>query len=204
MKKAMILFTLLNFISFFGNTQPTEILNYVSTFNDGLAAIKKDNQWAFINLKGDIVVEYRSDLVITVSKDGTYPIFKDGRCLITKEKDGILYFGYIDTTGKVVVEPQFLNASNFENNVALAINLVKEELGKNKVLGKRVVNYKYFEVVINPNGSIRKYLTPKGVVVVLDKSHRLETPKITSRLLSENLCAVRVENNLWEIKKINE
>ncbi|HKK12649.1 MAG TPA: hypothetical protein VJ945_07440, partial [Flavobacteriaceae bacterium] len=100
--------------------------------------------------------------------------------------------------------PQFLNASNYKNNVAIAINLVKEELGKNEVLGKNVVNYKYFEVAIDTNGNIMKYLFPKGVVVVLDKKHPLTPPKITSKLISKNLCAVMTGDNQWAIEKINE
>lgn len=204
MKKAIILFAIWSFIPFPGNTQSVENLDYISTLNDGLVAIKKDNQWAFINTKGDIVVNFRSDLVTTKSEDGNYPIFKDGRCLIIKEKDGISYFGYIDASGKVVVEPLFLNASNYNNEVAIVLKLVKEELGKNEVLGKKVVNYKYFEVAIDPNGNIKNYLTDNGITIVLDKKHLLKPPKITSKIISENLCAVMTGNNQWTIVKINE
>jgi len=202
MKKTIILFAVLSLMTFYGNAQSVENLDYVSNFNDGLAAIKKDNQWGFINMKGDIVINFRNDLVSTESEDGTYPIFKDGRCLIVEEKGGVSYFGYIDTSGKIVVKPQFLNASNYKNNVAIAINLVKEDLGKNEVLGKNVVNYKYFEVAIDTNGNIMKYLSPKGIVVVLDKNHPLTPPKITSKLISENLCAVMTGDNQWIIEKI--
>ncbi|HKK12787.1 MAG TPA: WG repeat-containing protein, partial [Flavobacteriaceae bacterium] len=94
MKKAMILFVALSLTTFYGNAQSVENLDFVSTFNDGLAAVEKDGQWGFINTKGDIVVNFRNDLVSTKFEDGTYPIFKDGRCLIAQEKDGISYFGY--------------------------------------------------------------------------------------------------------------
>lgn len=204
MKKAIILFVILSFIPFLGNTQSIENLDYISTFNEGLAAIEKNNQWAFVNTKGDIVVNFRDDLVTTKSEDGNYPIFKDGRCLILKQENGISYFGYIDTTGEVVVEPQFLNASNYNNEVAIVLKLVKEELGKNEALGKTLVNYKYYEVVIDINGTIKKYLNQKGVIVVLDKKSLMNPPKITSKIISENLCAVMSNNNQWTIVKINE
>ena len=204
MKKAIILFAILSFMPFFGHTQTIENLDYISNFNEGLATIRKNDQWAFINTKGDIVVNFRSDLVTTKSEDGNYPIFKDGRCLIVKEEDGISYFGFIDGFGKVVVEPQFLNASNYKNEVAIVLKLVKEELGKNEALGKNLVNYKYFEVAIDHNGNIKNYLNNKGITIGLDKKSLIKPPKITSKLISENLCAVMTGNNRWAIVKINE
>ena len=67
-------------------------LDYISSFNDGVAAIKKDNQWAFINKDGDIVINFRNDLVSRKSHDGNYPIFQNERCLIAEERNGISYF----------------------------------------------------------------------------------------------------------------
>lgn len=203
MKKAIILFIALVLIPVFGHVQNIENIDFISPFNEGLAAIKRDNQWAFINIKGDIVVNFRNDLVTTESEDGNYPIFKDNRCLITNEKDGISYFGYIDQSGKVAVEPQFLNASNFNNTVAIVLKLIKENLGTNEVLKKNVVNYKYFEVTIDPNGNIKNYLTLNGINVVLDKKFLVKPPQITSKLISDSLFVIWNDNNTWTIEKIN-
>ena len=35
---------------------------------------------------GNIVIDFRSDLVSTETEDGTYPVFKNDRCLISKNK----------------------------------------------------------------------------------------------------------------------
>ena len=204
MKKTIILISLLSLITFFGNTQTTENLDYVSTFNEGLAAVKKGNQWAFINTNGQLVINFRSDLVSTESEDGTYPIFKNGRCLVEEKKEGISYYGYIDITGKEIIEPQFLNATNFKDEVAIVIYLVSEELGKNNLLGKDMVNYKYFEVAIDLQGAIITYLTKEGTTIILDKKSLKKSPAITSRLISKNLIAVKMENNKWTIKKIED
>ena len=204
MKKTIILISLLSLITFFGNTQTTENLDYVSTFNEGLAAVKKGNQWAFINTNGQLVINFRIDLVSTESEDGTYPIFKNGRCLIEEKKEGISYYGYIDITGKEIIEPQFLNATNFKDEVAIVIYLVSEELGKNNLLGKDMVNYKYFEVAIDLQGAIITYLTKEGTTIILDKKSLKKSPAITSRLISKNLIAVKMENNKWTIKKIED
>jgi hypothetical protein len=80
--------------------------------------------------------------------------------------------------------------------------LVKENLGGNDVLGKSVVNYKYFEVVLDSTGTIKHYLNPKGVNVVLDKKYIKNPPKITSKLISDDLVAIRNKNTKWLIKSI--
>ena len=198
------MFSLLVLISVSSFTQTLENLDYISSFNDGVAAIKKDSQWAFINKDGDIVVNFRDDLVTTKSLDGNYPIFKNRRCLIVNEKDGISYFGYINTFGKTVIEPRFLNATNFNNDLAAVLELEKEEVGKNTALDKNVVYYKYYEVTIDTDGNVKDYLTQKGVNVALDKQFLRKPPKFTSRQISDNLVATKNEKGKWTIMKIIE
>jgi len=204
MKKTIILLIAVVLIPFFGVTQTIENLDYISSFNEGIAAIKKNNKWAFINKDGDIVVDFRNDLVTTKSKDGNYPIFKDGRCLIVNKKNGISYFGYINTSGKTVIEPRFLNAINFNNNIATVLELKKEETGKNTALDKNVVYYRYYEVTIDTDGNIKNYLTQKGVNIVLDKKFLRRPPKFTSKQISDNLVAIKNEKGKWTIKTVIE
>lgn len=201
MKKAITLFLVILMIPVFGFTQSIENLDYISPFHDNIAAIKKNSQWAFINNVGDIIIDFRDDLVMTKSGDDNYPIFKNNRCLILNEKEGISYFGYIDTSGKIVIAPQYLNASNFCDDKATVLELVKEVAGKNKVLGKNVVYYKYYEATINVNGDVKNYLTQNGVNVVLDKKFLHKPPEITSKCISDNLVAFKDENGKWSIKK---
>ena len=166
MKNLLIILLL---IPFFTLAQTSEELDFVSPLHDDMAAIKKDNLWGFINDKGNITIGFRDDLVITETDGNKYPVFKKNRCLISVQKEGISYFGYIDKTGATVIEPQFLNALNFNNNETIALELIKDKLGENEVLHKNVVNYRYFEVIIDNKGSIKTYLNPKGVNVILDK-----------------------------------
>lgn len=204
MKSVIILFITVLFIPIFGYSQSIENLEYISSFNDGVSAIKKDGQWAFINREGTIVVPFRSDLFITKSKEGNYPIFNNDRCLIVKEKNGITYFGYIDKLGKTIIDPQFLNATNFHNNVAIVLKLVKEDIGRNEILGKNIVYYRSYEVTIDKIGRIENYIDPKGINVVLDKKFLKTPPQIKSKLISENLVATLNGVKNWVIKKINE
>lgn len=200
MKKIIILFILIPFLGF---SQIPDKLDYISPYNEGFSAVKKGNQWAFINLKGNIVIDFRDNLVLTETNNKKYPVFINERCLISEKKDGISYFGYIDTSGKTIIEPQFLNATNFDEEFAIAIELYKEILGKNNILNKQTVRYESTEVIINKSGIIiRKLTEPKGLA--LSKNYINKPPKISSKIIAENLFSTLGKDNKIIIKKIKE
>ncbi len=203
MKKAIILFIAVLLIPVLCFTQNIENMEYISSFNDDVAAIKKDGLWAFINAEGTIIVNFRNDLISSKNDDGNYPVFKNGRCIIVKEKNGISYFGYIDKTGKTVIEPQFLNASNFFDNRAIVLGLIKQEAGINPILDKNIVYHKYFEVIIDAEGNILNYLNPKGVNITLDKKFLSKPPTINSKFISKYLVSFKTNDNKLDIIKID-
>ena len=198
MKKILVTLVL---IPFLGIAQTLEDLEYISPFNNDLAAIKKGNEWGFIDQDGKIIIDYRNDLILTKTDNETYPIFNNERCLIAHRKEEILYYGYINKTGKTVITPQFLNATNFKYDVAIALKLVKEQLGSNELM-KNVVSYHYFEVVIEKDGEINQYLTEDPIHITLTKEKMKEPPVITSKLISDKLIAVNNNNNKWTVKRI--
>jgi len=200
MKKIIILFILIPFLGF---SQIKDKLDYISPYNEGFSAVKKGNQWAFINLKGNIVIDFRDNLVLTETNNKKYPVFINERCLISEKKDGISYFGYIDTSGATIIEPQFLNATNFDEEFAIAIELYKEILGKNNILNKQTVRYESTEVIINKSGIIiRKLTEPKGLA--LSRNYINKPPKISSKIIAENLFSALGKDNKIIIKKIKE
>ncbi|GAA4884375.1 hypothetical protein GCM10023311_03460 [Flaviramulus aquimarinus] len=199
MRKALIILLLIPVVAL---TQTKEELDFVAPMSEGVAAIKKGNAWGFIDAEGNIFVDFREDLVLTKTDFGHYPIFRNNRCLISVKKEGVLFFGYIDKTGKTVIEPEFLNAQNFNSKQALVLKLMKEELGRNEILGKNIIYHRYFEVIIDENGNVKTYLNPKGVNVVLDKKSIKKPPKITSKEISKKLYAVLNKNKKWTIIKI--
>lgn len=203
MKKAILLFFVMSIIPLHGFTQTLDNLDYIAPFKDDVAAIKKGDEWGFINRQGDIVVDFRNDLVITKSEEGDFPVFSDDRCIIEHEKDGISYFGYIDKSGKTVIEPQFLNATNFKDNLAIAIELRKEASGKHEVLDKEMYYYKYYDVMIATDGSIQKYITRKGVNIALDKRFIEKPLKLRSKRISDDLVAIKNTNGTWMIQNVN-
>lgn len=198
------LLIILLIIPVFVFTQITEELDFIAPFNEGLAAVEKDGSWGFVNDKGNLVIAFRNDLVLTEINGNTYPVFKNNRCIISEIKDGISYYGYIDMSGKTVIKPKFLNALNFDNNnQALTLELIKQTTGTNDVLKKHVVYYRYFEVIIDTDGTIKHYLNPKGVPVILDEKHLKKPPIITSKFISNSLVSTLNKNKKRVIKSIN-
>jgi len=204
MKATKFIYLIIFILPIIGFSQTIENLDFISPFHEGLSAIQKDGKWAFINTKGIITIDFREDLVLTKSDDKNYPKFSDGRCLIKQKKEAISYFGYIDTSGKTIIKPEFLNATNFSNGKAIALELTKDTVAKNKALGRDVVYYRYFEVTINTAGVVEHYINPKGTNVVLDKDFLRKPPKITSKQIGENLYAMRHKNKTWSIIRIND
>ena len=92
---------------------------------DGMFRIWKNGKTGFIDRTGRIVIAPESDP--SVPDYGDYPNFKEGLARIeveTQEKDvsGLGHkkkIGFIDTTGKVVIPPQFDSAYDFSEGLAV-------------------------------------------------------------------------------------
>jgi len=95
-----------------------------------------------------------------------------------------------------------LNATNFNNGKAIVLELIKENVSKNKALDKNIVYYTYYEVIIDSNGNIEEYINPSGVNMVLDKDYLKQPPKITSRLLTKKLVAKKNKKGKWILIKL--
>lgn len=199
MKKLLIALLLIPFI---GTAQTLENIDYISPFHNEVAAVKKGNEWAFIDREGKTVIDFRSDLVSTKIDGANYPLFYNDRCLFQQKKDGVTSYGYIDASGKTVIKPQFLNATNFKEGNALALKVEKETIGYNDIFNKDVVSYHYFEVVIDKDGKITDHLTQLAIHVSPKNNNDKNPPTITSKLISGNLVMVRSKNKKWSLKKI--
>jgi len=201
MKKLLITLLL---IPFLGIAQTLEDLEYISPFNNDVAAIKKGNTWGFIDQAGKLIIDYRNDLVLTKTNNASYPIFSNERSLISNKKDGIAYFGYIDKTGKTVIEPQFLNATNFNGNAAIVLKLVKEQRSGMNELMKNVVSYHYYEVIIDKDGKTGQYLNEDPIHITLTKEKLRNRPEITSKFISDSLISIKNDTKSRTIININE
>ena len=116
------------------------------TFCDGRAAVKKDGKWILIDKSGESVSDSFAHIVLTAageyisneriiaaSSEGNYKIynekFKEVASLAFDEvdvlsEDGLIAvakggkWGFINTDGEVVIEPQYEKAGSFSNGLA--------------------------------------------------------------------------------------
>ena len=204
MKKLIVVLVVFMMLPLTVVSQDVKNIDFISPFYDGLAAIEKSGEWAFIDETGNIVVDYRSDLVLNSFGDESYPIFNSGRCLIVKKEEGISYFGFIDKAGNTIIEPQFLNATSFNNGMAIVLQLHKNVIGNNDVLDKQMIDYCYTKNVININGEVIMYLSEKPTHVTLSKDYVGVPPKIGAKFISEKLIAIKHDDNKWIIRKVDE
>lgn len=196
------LVVLLFVLSMAGGIAQQTVIDYIAPFHEGLAAVKKGDSWGFVNTSGDLVVNYRTDLVTLESKSGIqYPRFESGRALIFKVQEGIRHFGYIDMMGSVVIEPNYINAGSFYQGHAIVLKVNKQTLGRNEVLGKDVVSYSFNEVVIDPDGEVVTFL--RGPInLQYDKEYLKDSPPIKSKFVHDKLVATQQEDSGWELHSL--
>ncbi len=183
-------------------------VDFISPFHEDLAAIKKNNEWAFINKDGLIVIDFRNDLVssksevnLHESKPGSinYPFFKEGKCKFRKQIEGIYYYGFIDKTGKESIAPEFLNITNFQDGYAIAIKFETKLLGENKVLNKRMVSYRLEEYIIDASGDIIKYLDNARNITPANLGSNEPPPIFESKFIAPHLIAVKNKDQKWDL-----
>ncbi|MFO7719771.1 MAG: WG repeat-containing protein [Gillisia sp.] len=191
-------------------SQVIQDLEFIGPAHEGHFPVLKNNKWGFINSKGEVAVNFRSDLIHnekTSSKTDVgvasqqIPRMHDGRIIIKKVIDEIPYYGFIDSSGKTVIEPEFLNVSNFNNGQALALKIEEKFLGRNDLLDITIKSYNYDVVLIDREGEVKQYLAGPFPVAVSRQKLR-EAPLIEARWVSEELIAVKNPQKKWEIHKI--
>ncbi len=111
----------------------------VDFFSEGLAAIKKNNKFGFIDTTGSVIIEPKYDQVLS---------FSDGLCAVASSKikgDSLLFsWSFIDKAGKVVLKGPFLEANGFEKGLASVKFMNGNSCWIDK-LGKNVFNVSYKE-----------------------------------------------------------
>ena len=199
MKHSILIVLLIATLPFFVNAQVLTKIDKVTPFQEGLGGVKKGDSWGFIDSKGTLIVDYRKDIV---SHNGD-PVFSDGLCLIQETRDGITFYGYINTKGEKVIPTEYLDATPFENGYARVIKYYKEDTGSTNALGKNIVNYSYNELVIDTKNETIQHLRGPNHLL-FDSSHLQQNPPvITSTFINDNLIAVRLKDNTYTIYKLS-
>lgn len=183
------------------NAQTLSQIENIGTFQEGLIAIKKGNTWGFIDTNGTLVIDFRDDLVALPKSP---PVFNNGLCLIEEMRDGISYFGYINTNGEKVIPTEYIAATPFENGFARVIKHYKTNIGGTNALGKNIVKYTYNELVIDTQNKTAQHL--RGPINLLFERLKLQQhpPIITSSFINKNLIAVKENDKTYTIYNLNK
>ncbi len=126
-------------------------------FSEGLAAVEVEGKWGFIDKTGHIVIEpeydsaqsFSGEVAVVVKGEEDWLIDRDGKRLFScnrrevvlslheegKFSEGLLTaidlvkarYGFVDKTGKFVIEPKFIVASSFSEGLARVAVIVDEE-----------------------------------------------------------------------------
>jgi hypothetical protein len=95
------------FIDHSGKTimRPTVKPDRVGSFSEGFVEARKDNKWSFIDLTGNILLDYIFENVAE---------FSEGLAAVELNEK----YGYIDKKGSLVIKPQFQSAEKFHDGIA--------------------------------------------------------------------------------------
>lgn len=187
--------------------QLPENLDEVTPFNEGLAAVRQGNEWAFIDEDGTVVIDFRNDIYwnkeATSADEGVtavrHPHFSDGLCMVVKYVDEIPVYGFIDTKGDLVIEHQFLNVRPFKDGFTTGILYETVFRGQNE-FKLNIYEYKFHEVLMRSDGEIVDFMNRRYNIQM--KKPRYTMPNIESMMLNEQLVAYKKEGN-WELKRLN-
>lgn len=191
------------------NRPTIDNLDEVAPFSEGLAAVRKGDQWGFIDKTGKLVVGFRDDVVSNpkadISKRGVegvkYPYFKEGFCFVQKlDEEGIPHYGFIDASGKLVVEPDFLNLTQFDNGYAIGIFVRKDFKGKNE-FNLNIYDYTFTEVIINTSGEMVWPIAERKNILMSKRLYKL--PDLHAKMLTPELLANKPERGSWEVIKLD-
>ena len=184
-----------------------EGIDEITEFKEGLAAVRKGDQWGFLNKQGQLVIDFRDDVVW--NKDAKpdhkgvlgirYPSFKNGMCPVQKLEDGIPIYGFINTSGQLVVDYQFLNISSFKDGYATGVYFDKVFRGNNE-FNLKIFDFKFHDVLFDANGNIVEFFGRRYNIQMTKKRYKI--PALRAKYLSNDVIALYVEGKGWEIRKV--
>lgn len=196
----------------------------VGPFSEGLAAVNKNGKWGFINHAGEMVIDpiYKSawafhegyarvqpfdSLDQFIDKEGVAlrvenwsaaDDFSDGRARVKVGTD----FGYIDNSGKLVIQPLYTRGWNFSNG--LCIVEYHEKLGLIDPKGDYVLKPEYDQIKKAAHDKI--ILCKKGDVAIAYDDLGKERIKIPGGKMVDSdgdLISIRQGKNMYLITVSN-
>lgn len=201
---AFVMLILFNPVS----SQTIKNIDEIAPFSEGLAAVRQGDQWGFINEEGTMVINFRNDIYWNRNADTSkndisgvrFPMFNEGRCLITKTvEEGVPVYGFIDVHGKIVLEPQLLNVYPFKDGYTTAVLFEKVMKGRNE-FNLNIYEFKFHDVLLDTSGNILEFFNKRDNIQMTKKRYGM--PAIGARRLSDGLVAIYTKDQGWEVRKL--
>jgi hypothetical protein len=108
-----------NYQFFFINKQNKRLhkknFAFARSFQENLALCKDEKSWFFVDTSMQKVFSMPPETMYTDS-------FFEGMAVIAFERQGRVLYGYIDKTGKVVINPQYKQVGHFSEGLAVAMD----------------------------------------------------------------------------------
>lgn len=201
MKSKLLLILFVSLLPLGAIAQVLTKIDEVGTFQENLGAVKKDGAWGFINTDGVLVIDYNIEIL---SPPNGAPTFSSGMCMTKEVRDGITFYGYINTKGDKVIPADYLVATPFENGFARVIKYYKTESENTNVLGKRIAYHSYNELVIDTNNeTVQHLIGPKNLNLENLKSKDFFLG-LSSFFVGEDLIAVYQPDDTFSIYKLKK
>ncbi len=163
--------------------------NYVAAtvFSEDLAWVVSENSSPMaINAKGEIK--------ITMKDAKKVHIFSEGLAAYSVENDGEIKWGFVDKTGKVKINPQFMNVGRLSNGLC-AVQDSEGKWGYIDKDGKIVINFQF--------ESVHRFKNGKAIVVsghkygVIDeKGKYLINPQFEEMYIDNDIFMIK-QDNKW-------
>jgi len=164
-----------SFVGFFSQTSENEYFSYF--FNDGLCAVKRNEKWGFVNLKGQLIIpceydEYRPFF------NGISPVSKNGK------------WGFIDKNNRLLIPFEFDDITNYHSYY-----------GHSSFTEDDLKEYKYFNSGMCPASKkvdgqfVWGFINQNGKIVIPFKYNRVESFNSTGTAV--------VYDELWELRIID-
>jgi hypothetical protein len=127
---------------------------FTRSFSEGYGAVCKDGLWGFLNLDGDILVDFQHDNAWKFG-EGLAPVGKrvgsENPDQYSEDDTGLYDVGYIDSSGQLVIKQTFSQAYPFREGLACINAQSHEELqNRDSSWGEFGFINKAGEIVIAP------------------------------------------------------
>lgn len=169
-----------------------------SDFSDGVAIVTDKETYKFIDTKGSVLYTVPDDMILYSSS------FSNGLCVFLYYNSGSSKFGYIDASGKVILEAEYDQASDFrEDGTAFVVkdNLYAKIDKSGEILDSFLIEGKKYPSVFDFTDGYIIYTDENTMTVGVDdyKGNTVIAPIVFDKLYTTYYAVKYLGNDLFAV-----